>query len=206
MQIVPFLAVAVVIVITPGVDMALITKNALAHGRTAALATAFGVSTGIALWALAAAAGLAAVVAASAEAFTVIKLVGAAYLIYLGVQALRSARRRVPVGALRPRQPLRAEIAFRQGFVSNLLNPKIAVFFTSLLPQFVGHGSSPLVGFLVLGTLFTALGLVWVTAYALAASRARASLARPRVKAALETLSGVVLIALGLRVAVERRA
>src|SRR5690349_11752906 len=118
MQIVPFLAVAVVIVITPGVDMALITRNALAHGRTAALATAFGVSTGIALWALAAAAGLAAVVAASAEAFTVIKLVGAAYLIYLGVQALRSARHQAPAGALRPRQPLRAEAAFRQGLVS----------------------------------------------------------------------------------------
>src|SRR6476469_10713801 len=112
MRIVPFLAVAVVIVITPGVDMALITKNALAHGRTAALATAFGVSTGIALWALAAAAGLAAVVAASAEAFTVIRLVGAVYLIYLGIQALRSARRRGPATALTSKQPLRAEIAF----------------------------------------------------------------------------------------------
>ena len=206
MQIVPFLAVAVVIVITPGVDMALITKNALAHGRTAALATAFGVSTGIALWALAAAAGLAAVVAASAEAFTVIRLVGAVYLIYLGVQALRSARLRTPASTRRPVAPLRAEVAFRQGFVNNLLNPKIAVFFTSLLPQFVGHGSSPLVGFLVLGTMFTALGLVWVTAFALAASRARASLARPRVQAALETVSGLVLIGLGVRVAVERRA
>ena len=170
------------------------------------MATAFGVSTGIALWALAAAAGLAAVVAASAEAFTALKLAGAAYLMYLGVRALLAAgrpSRRSPRAAARP---LRPEVAFRQGFVNNLLNPKIAVFFTSLLPQFVGHGSSPLVGFLVLGALFTTLGLVWVTLYAVVAARARTSLGRPKVRAALERLSGFVLIALGVRVALERRA
>jgi len=205
-QVVPFLLVAVVIVITPGVDMALITKNALAHGRSAAVATAFGVSTGIALWALAAAAGLAAVVAASAEAFTVLKLAGAAYLIYLGVRALLAAGRLSSPLTRGATRPLRPEVAFRQGFVNNLLNPKIAVFFTSLLPQFVGHGSSPLAGFLLLGAVFDAIGLVWLTLFALAAARGRASLARPRVKAVLDSISGVVLVGLGVRLAVERRA
>jgi threonine/homoserine/homoserine lactone efflux protein len=205
-QLAPFLVAAVVIVVTPGVDMALVARNALAHGRPAALATAFGVTTGIAVWALAAAAGLAAVVAASVEAFTAIKLAGAAYLVYLGIQSVRSARR--PAAAVRRGavRPLAARTAFRQGLVSNLLNPKIAVFFTSLLPQFVGHGSSPLVGFLLLGTIFDLIGLVWLTLFALAAARGRASLARPRVRAALDSLSGVVLVALGVRLAVERRA
>ena len=206
MQLVPFLVAAVVIVVTPGVDMALVARNALAHGRPAALATAFGVTTGIALWALAAAAGLAAVVAASAEAFTAIKLAGAAYLVYLGVQSLRSARRAGAAVERGGTRPLAARTAFRQGLVSNLLNPKIAVFFTSLLPQFVGHGSSPLAGFLLLGAVFDAIGLVWLTLFALAAARGRASLARPRVKAVLDSISGVVLVGLGVRLAVERRA
>jgi threonine/homoserine/homoserine lactone efflux protein len=205
-QILPFLAAAVVIVVTPGVDMALVAKNALAHGRPAALATAVGVCAGIAVWATAAAAGLAAVVAASAEAFTVVKLLGAAYLIYLGVQALRSARRPTPAIARGAAPPPAAATAFRQGLVSNLLNPKIAVFFTSLLPQFVGHGSSPLLGFLLLGAIFDLIGLVWLCAFAVAAARGRATLQRPRVRSSLDAISGVVLIGLGVRLAAERRA
>jgi threonine/homoserine/homoserine lactone efflux protein len=197
-----FLAVALVVVVTPGVDMALVTKNALVHGRRQALATAFGVNVGIAAWTLAAALGVAAVVQASAAAFTVIKLAGALYLIYLGVQALRHARRRNRSRVL-TRPSLGAAGAFRQGLVSNLLNPKIAVFFTSLLPQFVDHATLP--ELLFLGALFNAMGIVWLTAYALAAARGRVFLQRPRVAAALDYLSGFVLVGLGMRLALERR-
>jgi threonine/homoserine/homoserine lactone efflux protein len=132
----PFLAVAVVVVITPGADMALVTKNALLHGRRPALATAVGINLGILFWTAAAALGLAALIAASQTAFTAIKLAGAAYLIFLGLQALRASRAdqraNLPasVGA-----PISGRVALRQGLVSNLLNPKIAIFFTSLLPQ-----------------------------------------------------------------------
>ena len=193
MHVVPFLVVAVIVVVTPGVDMALVTKNALAHGRRAALATAFGVNVGIALWTLAAALGVAAVVRASAAAFDVVKFAGALYLVYLGIQALR--RRERAVVARRRMSP------FRQGLISNALNPKIAVFFTSLLPQF-GHSLPAL---LVLGALFNTIGLIWLTAYALAAARGRAALQRPRVRAALDDFSGVLLVGLGVRLAFERR-
>jgi len=193
MHVLPFLVVAVIVVVTPGVDMALVTKNALLHGRRAALATAFGVNVGIALWTLAAALGVAAVVRASAEAFDVVKFAGALYLVYLGVQALRR-RERMAVARQRVSP-------FWQGLISNALNPKIAVFFTSLLPQF-GHSLPAL---LLLGALFNAIGIVWLTVYALAAARGRAALRRPRVRAALDYVSGVVLVGLGVRLAFERR-
>jgi len=193
MHVLPFLVVAVIVVVTPGVDMALVTKNALLHGRRAALATALGVNVGIALWTLAAALGVAAVVRASAEAFDVVKFAGALYLVYLGVQALR--RRERVAGAGRRMSP------FRQGLISNALNPKIAVFFTSLLPQF-GHSLPALV---LLGALFNAIGLIWLTVYALAAARGRAALQRPRVRAALDYVSGIVFVGLGVRLAFERR-
>jgi threonine/homoserine/homoserine lactone efflux protein len=201
-HVLPFLAVAAVVVITPGVDMALVTKNALVHGRRQALATAFGVNAGIAAWTLAAALGVAALVQASAASFAVIKFAGALYLVYLGVQALRHARRgHAEAPAVRP--PLGRAAAFRQGLLSNLLNPKIAIFFTSLLPQFVGHATLPRL--LLLGALFNAMGVVWLTGYALLAARGRAFLQRPRVRSALDYLSGAVLVGLGLRLAFERR-
>jgi threonine/homoserine/homoserine lactone efflux protein len=193
MHVLPFLVLAVIVVVTPGVDMALVTKNALLHGRRAALATALGVNVGIALWTLAAALGVAALVRASAEAFAVVKFAGALYLVYLGLQALRR-RERVGVAGHRLSP-------FRQGLISNALNPKIAVFFTSLLPQF-GHSLPAL---LLLGALFNAIGIVWLTIYALAAARGRAALQRPRVRAALDYVSGVVLVGLGVRLALERR-
>lgn len=204
MELAPFLAVALVVVLTPGVDMALVTRNGLWHGRRAALATALGVNVGIAVWSATAAAGLAAVVATSTELFTAIKLVGAAYLVYLGVQALRAARRGHPGVEAAPSTDARR--AFRQGLVSNLLNPKIAVFFTSLLPQFVDDGSGTLGQLLLLGAIFNALGVAWLAVYAVAVARFRAVLLRPRVRRALDAVSGTVFVALGIRLALERRA
>jgi threonine/homoserine/homoserine lactone efflux protein len=201
----PFLAIATVVVVTPGVDMALVTKNALLHGRRSALATALGVNLGIALWTVAAALGVAALIAASASLFAVVKLAGAVYLVYLGVQALLAARRGATTqspGA----PPLGVGGSLRQGLVSNLLNPKIAVFFTSLLPQFVAAGSSSLLELLLLGAIFNTICLAWLTLYGLAAARGRTLLRRPRVKSVLDVLSGVVLIGLGTRLALERRS
>jgi len=196
----PFVAVAVVVIVTPGVDMALVTRNALLYGRRAAVLTALGINVGIFFWVMAAALGLAAVVAASAAAFTAIKFAGALYLIYLGLQALRARAH----DGLSVRGAPTGRSAFRQGIVSNLLNPKIAVFFTSLLPQFVG--SDPAAGhLLLLGLLFNVMGVVWLLAYATAAARGRSVLARPRIRRWLDRVSGVVLIGLGTRLAFERR-
>lgn len=197
-----FLVVAAIVVITPGVDMAVVTRNALMDGRRAALLTALGINLGVLFWVMAAALGLAAVVAASATAFAAIKFAGAVYLIYLGLMALRLGQRAEAADAP-SREPGRAP--FRQGLVSNLLNPKIAVFFTGLLPQFVGsHGSAA--ELLLLGFLFNSLGVAWLTGYALLAARGRNVLSRPAVKRTLDRVTGIVLIGLGARLAFERRA
>ena len=192
----PFLAISAVVVVTPGVDMALVTKNALLHGRAAARSTALGVNVGIFIWTLAAALGLAAVIAASAAAFTAIKLAGALYLVYLGLRALLGSAERPKVAA--------QGSAFRQGLASNLLNPKIAVFFTSLLPQFVDAQHARPADLLLLGVLFNCMGVVWLLTYAELAARGRDVLRRPRVKRTLDRLSGVALVSLGIRLAVER--
>jgi RhtB (resistance to homoserine/threonine) family protein len=202
-----FIGVAAVVIVVPGPDTAVVTKNVLVHGRRAALGTSLGVSTGLAVWTLAAAVGVASVVRASAVAFTVLKLVGALYLIWLGLQALR-ATRHSESGAQRPRadRPAMGAVGgFRQGFLSDLANPKIGIFFTSLLPQFVDPGHSVLVPFLALGAVFVLMTVLWLVAYCLVAARAAETLQRPRVKAAMDRVTGVVLIALGLRLAIERR-
>ncbi len=158
------------------------------------------------MWTLAAAFGVAAVVHASATAFTVMKLAGAAYLIWLGIQALRAAGRHVQEnGEVADRRRLDVMRGFRQGLINDLANPKIAAFFTSLLPQFIEPGQSVLVPFLVLGALFAAITLAWLVAFAVMASKAGGLLTRPRVKAGLDRLTGVVLIGLGLQLATERR-
>lgn len=202
-----FLGISALVILIPGPDTAMVTKNALLHGRPAALGTAFGVSTGLTVWTVASAVGVASIVRTSATAFTVLKTVGAVYLVWLGFQALRAAHRAAASGeatGARPRRIQGAGTGFRQGLFSNLANPKIAVFFMSLVPQFIGSGS-PLVPFLVLGGMFVFMTLGYLVSYALVAVRAAAQLQRPRVKAAIDRVTGVVLIGLGIRLALERR-
>jgi threonine/homoserine/homoserine lactone efflux protein len=202
-----FIGVAAIVIVVPGPDTAVVTKNVLIHGRRAALGTSLGVSAGLSVWTLAAAVGVASVVRASAVAFTVLKLAGALYLIWLGLQALRAAGRASSVGGRSgPGRPAVGALGgFRQGFLSDLANPKIGIFFTSLLPQFVDPGHPVLLPFLALGAVFVLMTLMWLSAYCVVAARAAGTLQRPRVKAALDRVTGVVLIALGLRLAIEHR-
>jgi RhtB (resistance to homoserine/threonine) family protein len=203
-----FIGVAAIVIVIPGPDTAVVTKNVLIHGRRAGMGTSLGVSAGLAIWTIAAAVGIASLVRASEVAFTALKLVGAVYLVWLGVQALRAAGRehgdelavRRMTGAT-----MTARAGFRQGCLSDLANPKIGIFFTSLLPQFVTAGHPVLLPFLVLGAVFVAMTVVWLAAYTLVAARAAETLRRPRVRAALDRVTGVVLIAIGLRLAAEHR-
>jgi RhtB (resistance to homoserine/threonine) family protein len=201
-----FIGVAAIVIVVPGPDTAVVTKNVLVHGRRAAFGTSLGVSAGLSVWTLAAAIGVASLVRASAVAFTVLKLIGALYLVWLGLQALRAAGQTDP-GALRSanKPAMGALGGFRQGFLSDLANPKIGIFFTSLLPQFVDPGHPVLLPFLALGAVFVLMTVVWLSAYCLIAARAAATLQRPRVRAAMDRFTGVVLIALGLRLAIEHR-
>jgi threonine/homoserine/homoserine lactone efflux protein len=203
-----FLGVSALVIVTPGQDTALTIRNTLLGGRRAGIFTAVGVSAGQACWTLAASAGIAALLVASEPAFMAVKLAGAAYLVFLGAQALWSAiagneaRHAVREGGSRSLEP---RVALRQGLVSNLGNPKMAVFFTSLLPQFVPGGSASFGLLLALGLLFCAMTLTWLTAYAFAVARAGDVLRRARVRRALDAIVGAVLVAFGLRLAAERR-
>ncbi len=204
MNLLPFVAVAVLVILTPGPDMALMTRNALAGGRRAALFTGLGITVGLLIWTAASVIGLVAVLAASAVAFTIVKLAGAVYLVYLGVRTLLSLR-----GASADDDAESAARAhgssFRQGLFTNLLNPKIAVLFTSLIPQFVEPGPSATFQSLLLASIFVSLGLVWLVTYALLATAFADALRRPTFKRALSAITGVVLIGLGVRLATESR-
>ena len=196
-----FLGISAILIVTPGPDTAVTIRNSLMGGRRAGVFTAFGVSGGQATWTIACAVGLAALLAASEPAFLAVRIVGAAYLVWLGLHALAAAiRGRRREGEV-PRSPLEPRRAFRQGLFSNLGNPKMAAFFPSLLPQF-GHSFTALLG---LGFVFSLMTLVWLTAYAVAVARAGDFLSRSWVKRAIEAITGVVLVALGLRLATERR-
>ena len=190
-----FLAVSALVIVTPGQDTALTIRNALLGGRRGGVFTAGGVAVGQAVWTVAASAGLAALLRASEPAFLAVRLAGAAYLVYLGVQTLLR-RSEVPV-----RAGGSARRAFRQGLLSNLGNPKMAVFFMSLLPQFVTSFSAGL----ALGLVFCSMTFVWLTGYAVAVAKVGGVLRRPRIRRALDRVTGAVLVAFGLRLAAESR-
>jgi threonine/homoserine/homoserine lactone efflux protein len=199
MHLVGFLLVAAIVIVTPGPDTALTIRNTLLGGRRSGIGTAAGVSAGQAVWTLATSAGLAALIVASEPVFQAVKFAGAAYLVLLGLQSLRDAVRGRQ--SAHDARPARAS-SFRQGLLSNLGNPKMAVFFTSLLPQFGGDGFVALLG---LGLLFCTMTFAWLTAYAFAVAKAGDLLRRSAVRRALDALVGAVLVALGLRLAAERR-
>ena len=193
-----FVAVSAVVICTPGQDTALTIRNTLGGGRRSGVATAAGVALGQAVWTLAASAGLVALLSASEPAFRALKLAGAAYLVYLGAHSLYAALRRRE-RADRPRgEGAPPPRALRQGVLSNLGNPKMAVFFASLLPQF---GDSFL-ALLALGLLFCTLTFAWLTFYAFAVDRLRRLLGGP-VRRVLDAITGAVLVALGIRLARE---
>jgi threonine/homoserine/homoserine lactone efflux protein len=200
-----FATVAILVIVTPGPDTALTIRNTLLGGRSAGIAAALGVSTGQVIWALLTSVGIAALLAASEPAFAAVKLAGAAFLVYLGLKSLVAALRRNAPDPFEVRARRLVPLSsFRQGLVSNLGNPKMAAFFPSLLPQFVSGGDAAFWPLLALGLVFSLMTLVWLTAYAVAVARAGSVLRRPLVRRALDATLGVVLVALGVRVATAR--
>jgi threonine/homoserine/homoserine lactone efflux protein len=204
-----FAIAALVLIMLPGPDQALITRNALVGGRYGGLLTMLGGVLGLTVHAAAAAFGLSALLLASATAFTVLKIVGAAYLLWLAVQMLWSAARsrRSPVadvagaaGAV----PARRSAFLRQGFLSNALNPKVALFFVTFLPQFLSADTgSPRAEALLLSGIFGVLYLAWFGLYIAAVDRLGRWLRRPRVKARIEQVTGLVLAAVAIRLATD---
>jgi RhtB (resistance to homoserine/threonine) family protein len=198
-QLLPFVGTAILIALTPGADTAVVVRTALVAGAAPARRTALGTACGLMVWGVASACGVAAVLNASAEAYTTVKLAGAAYLIWLGIQAIRHAGAHEGGGRARSGSP------FRQGLLCNLLNPKAGIFFTALLPQFVSPQDPALAVSLLLTAIAAATSLVWLTVYATLVPRAGDVLRRPPVRRALDRVTGTVLIGLGVRLALSRR-
>jgi threonine/homoserine/homoserine lactone efflux protein len=190
--------------VTPGPDMAVVTKNALAHGRRGVLLTTTGIALALAIWVSATAVGLSALLRASSELLFVLKLVGAAYLAYLGVRTLLESRRR-PADLLADTPPTApAHAIFRQGFLSAISNPKLGVFFVTFLPQFVAPGQALLPRLLELGLIFAVIGWMWMNVYGLFITRIREIITAPRVRQWMQRVTGVVLLGFGARLALER--
>jgi threonine/homoserine/homoserine lactone efflux protein len=199
-----FAIAALVLIMLPGPDQALITRNALVGGRNGGVLTMAGGVLGLAVHAGAAALGLSALLLASATAFTVLKIVGAVYLLWLAVQMLWSATRspRPPVDEQAGTAPTRRSGYLRQGFLSNALNPKVALFFVTFLPQFLSTDSgSPRLEAMLLSAVFAALYLAWFGLYIAAVDRLGRWLRRARVKARIEQVTGLILITVAVRLA-----
>jgi threonine/homoserine/homoserine lactone efflux protein len=202
-QLIAFVGVSLVVIATPGPDTALTIRNTLVGGRRCGVLTAAGVACGQGTWALFTAAGLSQLLRASQPAFLALRLAGASYLVYLGLRALIEAMRgRRPESGVGARG-LSARASWRQGLLSNLGNPKMVVFFISLLPQFAG-GNATFPSLLGLGLLFSILTLAWLAGYAFVVAKAGDFLRRGRIRQLLEAASGAVLVGLGLRLAAER--
>jgi len=199
-----FAGVSLLLAVTPGPDMAVVTKNALAHGRRGVVLTTSGIALALAVWVTATAVGLSALLLASDQVLFILKIVGACYLAYLGVRTLLESRAR-PADLLAgapPAPPPRA--AFRQGFLSAISNPKLGVFFVTFLPQFVLPGQAVLPRLLELGIVFAVIGWIWMNVYGLFVTRLRELITRPRVRQWMQRVTGVVLLGFGARLALER--
>ncbi|MER6032242.1 LysE family translocator [Streptomyces sp. NPDC001851] len=183
--------------IAPGPDMAVVTRRALEAGPADALRTVAGIATGLLLWGALTVAGLAAALAAAPAACQVVKLLGAAYLVFLGAQALRQHRHAAPHTGT----PSRGGNPWRTGLISNVLNPKIAVFYTGLLPALAPPHTPAAWAMTLLVLLHVALTVTWLGGYTLLLAKAGPFLRRPRVRGALGRTTGVVLIGFGLVVA-----
>jgi threonine/homoserine/homoserine lactone efflux protein len=201
-----FLLTAVVLILTPGQDTFFILGRSLAGGRSEGVFAALGITAGSVIHTFLAALGLSALLATSPYAFMTVKFAGAAYLIYIGVRAILSRANGIPGGNGGNGADGRWS-AFRQGILSNLLNPKVALFFLALMPQFIDAGSThKVLAFLALGLSFVTLGVIWCVVLAIAAARLRgAFLRRPSMAQVLNRVAGVMFIGLGIKLATARQ-
>ncbi|MBA9004572.1 MULTISPECIES: LysE family translocator [Thermomonospora] len=207
MQLAAFAGVVALAAMSPGPDFAITVRNAAVSGRRMGVMTALGIAAGVMVWSLCAALGIAALLAASATAYTVVKLVGAAYLLYVGARAVWAALRGEYAAAADHGDGAdpapRSWTGFRQGLLTNVLNPKAAVFFVALMPQFL-PGSAGVADTLLLSVVAAAISAVWFSVVSAVVGALRRVFARPAVRRRMDAVTGTVLVGLGLRLAAER--
>jgi threonine/homoserine/homoserine lactone efflux protein len=204
-----FVAAAGLLTITPGVDTAMVLRTSTACGPRDGAAASIGICLGLLVWGVSAAFGLTALLAASTLAFTIVKWVGAAYLVYLGVKLLTKPRTSLVVDRRSLKSPVEGlgnKEAFGRGFLSNMLNPKVGVFYVTFLPQFIPHGAS-VAGFsLLLASIHVLITLVWFSLLIALTVPLGRFLSKPRVVRNLDRLTGCVFVGFGVKLAVAKRA
>ena len=206
-----FTGIALLLTITPGADTMLVMRSVVARGQRAGLLTTLGISSGLFIHATMSAVGLSVILVRWAAAFEVVKLLGAAYLIVLGAQSLWRLVRHSAHGADDARLELghgatrAGRRPFLEGLLTNVLNPKVAIFYLAFLPQFIMPGDPVLLKSMFLASIHCMLGLIWLSLVTLVLGRLRTFLARPHIQQRLEAITGAILIAFGVRLALERR-
>lgn len=204
LDILGFAMLASILTVLPGQDTILVLRNTAQGGLAAGVTTTFGICSGLFLHASLSALGLSAILATSTEAYSALKLIGAGYLVWLGLQSLREARRPAhddsgDATLVSPRRRFSSATALRQGFLSNALNPKTAAFYMALLPQFTPSHDTVLRDSLILGGVHFVIAVLWLVLVATAFERSRSFFARPLAARAVHTLAGVSLIGFGIR-------
>ena len=201
-----FALLAAVLTIIPGLDTALVLRSSLTLGRRHAYATALGICSGAFVWGAAAAVGASALLAASEFGFMVLKLAGAAYLLYLGISMIVKTFLRKHASADTPKPTGSLCAAFGRGAMTNLLNPKVGVFYIAVIPQFVPDGVAPLPMGLALALVHVVESMVWFTAIIFATQFARRWLSSPRASRIIDRVTGGILVGFGATLALEARA
>ena len=198
-----YIVLCILLIILPGPDTAIVTKNTLVTSRRAGFETMFGTLTALMIHTTFAIIGLSAIIVQSAKLFTIIKFVGAIYLIYLGVKTFIAMTKKKAPTAIEASTPSKSSSYF-QGFFTNLLNPKVAVFFLTFLPQFVANPNEPLLPFLILGITYTVLTFIWFVFYIMLLSQVRAFMNKPTTQKWMEGITGAVLVGFGIQLAVGK--
>lgn len=201
-----FVFMCVLLIILPGPDTAIATKNTLTVGRVGGLKTALGTCCALLIHTSAAVFGLSAIIVKSALLFSVFKYVGAIYLIYLGVKTLWALRKKEVAASVEMNTASQFEnkSCFKQGFLTNLLNPKVAVFFLTFLPQFVDTGSNTFLPFLIMGFTYTVLTAIWFFLYVYLLNQISTFMKKPKTQNMIEGITGAILIGFGIKLALEK--
>lgn len=209
-QILIFTGIVAVLTLTPGIDTMLVIRNVLARGRNAGFFTSLGICSGLFCHATLSALGVSIILVRSATIFEAVKLIGAGYLLFLGVRSLWQTWRTGHVARAFKSNPVASQHvsawrSVREGFLTNVLNPKVAIFYLAFLPQFINRGDPVLAKSLLLASIHFLLSIIWLSLMTLFLGKLSALLTRPAVQRALETVTGLILIAFGVRLVLEKR-
>lgn len=201
-----FVTMCILLILLPGPDTAIATKNTLTIGKKGGLKTIFGTCCALLIHTFAAVVGLSAIIAKSAFIFSIFKYVGGAYLIYLGIKSFISMRKQKEESLIAHEEYMESDdqACFKQGFLTNLLNPKVAVFFLTFLPQFVDSTNQSFLPFVWMGLTYVALTAMWFVFYILLLNAIRSFMMKPQTQLAIEGVTGTVLVGFGIRLALEK--